>query len=86
MFDSSQNVIYTRIITGQVRLYNPTTLTDSLIASGFNGPADMALEPGGNSMLVSEFHGGNIDRINLTTHVSTTLLSIGSRRSRRTRL
>ena len=75
IFDLSQNVIYTRITTGEVRLYNPSSSTDSLIASGFNGPADMTLEPGGNTMLVSEFYGGKIDRINLTTHAVSTLLS-----------
>jgi len=75
MFDSSQNVIYTRILTGEVRLYNPNTLADTLIASGFSGPADIALEPGGNTMLVSEFYGGKIDRIDLNTHVVTTLVN-----------
>ena len=75
MFDSAQNVIYTRISTGEVRLYNPTSTIDSLIANGFNGPADIVLEPGGNSMLVSEFYGGNVDRINLTTHTVSTLLT-----------
>lgn len=79
MFDSAQNVIYTRIGTGEVRLYDPNSATDSLIANGFSGPADIVLEPGGNSMLVSEFYGGRIDRINLTTHAVSTLLSpVGS--------
>ena len=79
MFDSSQNVIYTRINQGEVRLYNPNSAIDSLIAGGFTGPADIALEPGGGTMLVSEFYGGRIDRINLTTHVVTTLLTtVGS--------
>ena len=42
------------------------------------------MEPGGNTMLVSEFYGGKIDRIDLTTNVVSTLLSPGE--SRRTRL
>jgi streptogramin lyase len=75
MFDPAQRVLYTQLYTGQVRRYDPTSLTDSLIASGFNGPADIVLEPGGNTMLVSEFYGAKIDRINLTTFGVTTLLT-----------
>src|ERR1017187_5372360 len=52
MFDTSQNVIYTRLTIGEVRLYNPNSSTDSLIASGFSGPADITLEPGGGTMLL----------------------------------
>jgi DNA-binding beta-propeller fold protein YncE len=75
MFDTLGNVVYTQLFSGQVRLYNPNTSSDSLIASGFNGPADITLEPGGNSMLVSEFYGGKVDRINLTTHIVTQLFT-----------
>lgn len=75
MFDPSGEVIYTQLFNGQVRLYNPNTTADTLIASGFNGPADIVLEPGGNTMLVSEFYGGKVDRINLTTHAVTPLLT-----------
>ncbi len=65
MFDTMGNVIYTAINVGLVRSYNPNTTFDSVIASGLNGPVDVALEPGGNTMLVSKFGGGGIDRINL---------------------
>ena len=77
MFDSSQNVIYTEVTAGEVMRYDPNTFTNTVLASGLNGPADIVLEPGGNTMLVSEFYGGNIDRINLTTLTTTTLLSPG---------
>ena len=66
MFDSMGNVIYTALSAGNVRSYNPNTAADSMISSGLSGPADVSLEPGGLTMLVSEFSGGKIDRINLT--------------------
>ena len=75
MFDTLGNVIYTALSAGTVRSYNPNTLVDSLITGGLNGPADVALEPGGTTMLVSEFYGGNIDRIDLTNDILTTLYS-----------
>ncbi|MBA3960470.1 MAG: hypothetical protein H0X40_01015 [Chthoniobacterales bacterium] len=75
MFDAMGNVVYTAINAGTVHSYNPNTLVDSVISSGLSSPADVALEPGGNTMLVSEFNGGKIDRIDLTTHVRTTLYS-----------
>jgi streptogramin lyase len=67
MFDTSGRIIYTAINQGQVRRFDPNTNSDVLLAGGLNMPADMILEPGGNTMLVSEFNGGKIDRINLTT-------------------
>jgi hypothetical protein len=77
IFDSNQNIIYTNLGTGQVRQFNTNTHTDSLIASGFNDPADLVLEPGGQSILVSDFLGGQIYRINLTTHAVSTLGNYG---------
>ena len=77
MFDSAHRVIYTENTSGQVRRYDPILSTDTLIAGGFSTPADIVLEPGGNTMLVSEFSGGKIDRINLTTSAVTTLLAPG---------
>jgi len=77
IFDSMQRVIYTEIFNGDVRRYDPSNSTDVLLASGLNNPADMVLEPGGNSMLVSEYGGGKIDRIDLTTNTISTLLSPG---------
>jgi sugar lactone lactonase YvrE len=85
VFDNSGNIIYsvfTRNVgggpgTGQLRIFNPTTHTDSLLAGGFSPEAvDLALDPGGASVLVSDRNDtglGNIDRVNLTTHTVTTL-------------
>ena len=73
LFDNNKNIIYTNLQTGQVRRFNTTTHTDTLIAGGFSDPADLSLEPGGGSLLVSDFAGGQIFRINLTTNAVTTL-------------
>ena len=88
VFDNSGNIIYSVFTrnagggagTGQLRIFNPNTHTDSLLAGGFSPEAvDLALDPGGASGLVSDrntgpgFEIGNIDRVNLTTHAVTTL-------------
>ncbi len=77
VFDSTGRIIYTDLYSGEVRRYDPNFNSDSLLAGGLNLPVDMVLEPGGNSLLVSEFNGGKIDRINLNTLSLSTLLSPG---------
>ena len=77
IFDGSGRVIYTELYTGEVWRYDPITTTNVMLASGFSTPADMVLEPGGNSMLVSDYGGGSVYRINLTNNTVTTLLSPG---------
>ncbi len=77
IFDSAHRVVYTQVFTGQVRRFDPAGPTDGVIASGFTSPADIVLEPGGNTMLLSEFLGGKIDRIDLTTNAVSTLLAPG---------
>jgi hypothetical protein len=77
LFDANKNIIYTNLQTGQVRRFNTTTHVDSLIAGGFNDPADLCLEPGGGSLLVSDFLAGIIYRINLTTNAVSILGNYG---------
>jgi hypothetical protein len=77
MFDNAQRLIYTQLFTGDVSRYDPISTSNTLIASGFNEPADVVLEPGGHTMLLSEFFGGKIDRINLTNGAVSTLLTPG---------
>jgi sugar lactone lactonase YvrE len=77
VFDTSGDILYTNLGSGQVRMYNPNTLADTLIAGGFSDPADLILEPGGGTILVSDFAGGTITRVNLTTHVKTVLGNYG---------
>jgi DNA-binding beta-propeller fold protein YncE len=80
VIDLSGRLIYSLNGLGQVRRFNPSTNSDELLASGSNGlsaPLDLALEPGGNSALVSDFNAGKIFRINLTTKNVTTLGTYG---------
>src|SRR5712692_10588835 len=77
LFDSSGRIIYSQLNTGTVRRFDPSTNSDVQLASGLNLPVDLALEPGGNSVLVSQGGGGAITRINLTTLVVTTLGTYG---------
>jgi DNA-binding beta-propeller fold protein YncE len=71
VFDSNGNFVYTNLTAGQVRSYNPTTHTDTLLASGISDPADLALTPDKTSVLVSDFTGGKIYKVNLSTHALT---------------
>ncbi len=75
MFDSSGDVIYSTVTVGngQVVKYNPITMVSTTLASGLTNSADVVLEPGGNSMLVSDYGNGSIERINLNTFMVTTL-------------
>ncbi len=61
--------------TGQVRMHNFTTGADSLIASGFSRPADLALDPSGQNVYLTESssNSGRIDRVNLATGAVTVL-------------
>jgi sugar lactone lactonase YvrE len=77
MFDTSQRVIYTLHSVGQVIRYDPNTAVNTVLASSLTYPADIALEPGGNTMLVSEIWAGKITRINLNNLTTTTLLAQG---------
>lgn len=67
VFTPDGNIIYTALDVGQVRRFNTKTHTDTLVASGFNTPLDLTLEPGGKTVLVSSFGNGFIERIDLST-------------------
>ena len=78
VIDSLNRIIYTEPVASDVRRWDPASNTDVQIASSANGintPQDIVLEPGGNSVLVSNFLAGTITRTNLTTLVTTTLVS-----------
>jgi DNA-binding beta-propeller fold protein YncE len=72
IFTTDGNILYSALDVGQVRLFNTTTHVDRLVASGLGVPLDLALDPGGKSVLVSNID-GSISRINLTT------LAVGTR-------
>ena len=77
VFDSAGRIIYSQAASGGVRRFDPATGIDELLAGGLLVPADLALEPGGNSVLVSQFGGGVISRIDLLTNALTTLGTYG---------
>lgn len=73
VFDPSGRIIYDDLENGFVRLFDPNLHTDTPIVGGLVQPADVVLEPGGNTILVSEFGGAKIDRVDLTTHAVSVL-------------
>jgi len=75
IFDTSNRIIYLDQGDGQVRRFDPVTRTDTVLASGFSRLADIAMEPGNASILVTESGAGKIDRISLATNVVTTLVN-----------
>ena len=79
VFDSSGRIIYSQLATGQVRRYDPSSNTDVLLASGLSGPADLALEPGGQAVLVSETTANRVSRVDLNTHAAVVLSALGAR-------
>lgn len=58
---------------GQVRLYNIAADSDLRVATGLSRPADLVLDPGGKTILVSESSIGRIARVNLSTGAVTPL-------------
>jgi len=60
-------------------LYDTTTQTQSTVESFGNGPADMALEPSGNTLLVANAGSDYISRVNATTLADQQDLTIGAR-------
>ena len=77
IFDTSGRLIYTVFGANQVRRFDPATSSDTLISGGFSGPLDLALEPGGQTVLVSNNTGVRIDRLNLSTGVTTPFFTNG---------
>jgi hypothetical protein len=79
MFDAQGNIVYDSFSGGTVGRFNVTTLVNSSVTGSFAGPADMALEPGGTSALISDAGGTTISRVNLTTSTAIGSLSVGAR-------
>jgi sugar lactone lactonase YvrE len=77
VFDTHGDIIYSSVVQGQLRSYNPSTKVDTLLGGGLAAPADLALTPDGGSVLVSEANAGKILKINLATHAGSQLGSYG---------
>jgi hypothetical protein len=80
-WDTATNIIYSIIGTNSIGIYNLSTHANRILATGgnFNGVADMALDPGGATFLVSNAFDGSIDRVNIATGAVTTLYNGGLR-------
>ena len=69
IFDPQGNIVYSLICCNALGRFNTTTLTNTVLNNAAGpGVADMTLEPGGNSLLVSDAFGTTIGRLNLTTN------------------
>jgi sugar lactone lactonase YvrE len=78
VIDSQGRFVYTTGSGSELRRFDPVGNTDTLLASGVNGLSeaqDVVLDPGGNTILVSNYFGNSITRTNLTTLTTTTLIS-----------
>ncbi len=81
IFNAQGDIIYSAYSVngqGQVRIINPAVglSSDRLIATVGNDAVDLALDPGGKSVLVTSQSTGQIVRVNLSDG-STTLLASG---------
>jgi DNA-binding beta-propeller fold protein YncE len=78
IFDASGNIISSRIGVNQLGTYNGTI--DSTLSSGLgSGVADMALEPGGTTLLVGNAFTTTFQRVNTSTGALLATLNLGAR-------
>ncbi len=77
-FDPSGRVIYSALDNGFVGAYNLSTHSNVTLASGLNGPLDMALTPGQTSFYVSDSNSNQLSLVSLAGGVLNTL-SLGGR-------
>jgi hypothetical protein len=78
IFGSPTSIIFSQVNTGTVNRVNTNGTGNTVIASGLNSPEDMALDPGGQSVVVSDSRNNRVIRINLTTNAVTTLATFSS--------
>ena len=80
IFNTNNDIISSRISVNQLGSFNG--VVDSTFASSPNlgpGVADMALEPGGATLLVGNAFGITVSRVNATTGAWVTNLNVGTR-------
>lgn len=78
IFSSPTTIVFSQVNTGSVNQVNTDGSGNTMIANGFNFPEDMAVDPGGQSVVVSDSRNDRVIRINLTTHLVTTLATFTS--------
>lgn len=73
-FDTLGNILYSAHYPGGgVRRVNFTTNTDTAVATWAGHTTDLALEPGGATVLASDYIDNNLRRVNLVTNTATIL-------------
>ena len=73
--NSLGQLIYTLPNQGTVNLYDPTTGTNTILASGIPGARDLAIEPGGQTLLIAKYvTPPEILRYNFVTQTTTILV------------
>lgn len=78
IFDKSGNIVSSRIFNNQLGRFNGTT-DATFTSSGLNLPADMALEPGGASLLVGNVGNNTITRVSTGSGAVSATLSMNAR-------
>jgi sugar lactone lactonase YvrE len=75
--DSQGRILYTagNSANGTVDMFDPTSNTNTTIATGLSAPRELIFDPGQTTILVSNYGLGQIVRINLASGTVTPLLS-----------
>jgi len=71
--NAAGQLIYSVPSWGTVNLYDPTTGVNTTLVSGLYGARDLAIEPGGQTMLIAIYNSGWIVRFNFATGATTVL-------------
>ena len=71
--NSAGQLIYSVPSLGTVSLYDPTTGQNTILVSGLKYARDLAVEPGGQTMLIAIYSPGAIVRFNFATGTTTVL-------------
>lgn len=71
--DSQGQLIYSVPLLGTIYRFDPVTGSNTVLVSGLKYARDLAIEPGGTSILISLYAQGEIARYNFTTGTTTIL-------------
>lgn len=73
ILNSIGQIIYDVSTQGLLSLFDPSTGTNTILASGLNHPRDLVLDPSGTTMLIALYPIGKLARYNLVTGTLTVL-------------
>jgi sugar lactone lactonase YvrE len=74
VLNAAGQLIYSSPNSGTVYLYDPNSGQNTTLASGLSYPRDLAIEPGGQTMLIALYTPGEIVRFNFATGATTMLV------------